>query len=109
MEEANPAPAAEHRPAAAFYCVADERYFLGAVGLINSLRLVGHTEPIFLLDCGLTAAQRELLAAARRAASTRPSDAPPWLLKTVAPLARPADVDGPARRRHRRHALARRS
>ncbi len=61
MEEANPAPAAEHRPAAAFYCVADERYFLGAVGLINSLRLVGHTEPIFLLDCGLTAAQRELL------------------------------------------------
>ena len=48
---------------AAFYCVSDERYFLGAVGLINSLRLVGHTEPIYLLDCGLTEAQRELLAA----------------------------------------------
>ena len=27
---------------AAFYCVADERYFLGAVAMINSLRLVGH-------------------------------------------------------------------
>ena len=40
---------------AAFYCVADERYFLGAVGLINSLRLVGHDEPIHLLDCGLRA------------------------------------------------------
>jgi hypothetical protein len=36
-------------PQAAFYCVADERFFLGAVGLINSLRLVGHAEPIYLL------------------------------------------------------------
>jgi hypothetical protein len=24
----------------AFYCVADERYFLGAVGMINSLRVI---------------------------------------------------------------------
>ena len=31
----------------AFYTVADARYFLGAVGMINSLRLVGHDEPIF--------------------------------------------------------------
>ena len=61
-------PAAPHRISAkravvkaAFYCVADERYFLGAVGLINSLRLVGHDEPIYLLDCGLTERQRELL------------------------------------------------
>ena len=49
-------------PAAAFYCVADERYFLGAVGMINSLRVLGHDEPVFLLDCGLTAEQRRLLA-----------------------------------------------
>ena len=28
----------------AFYCVVNERYFLGAVGLINSLRLVGHMD-----------------------------------------------------------------
>ena len=47
----------------AFYCVADARYFLGAVGLINSLRLNGHREPIYLLDCGLSDEQRELLAA----------------------------------------------
>ncbi len=47
----------------AFYCVADDRYFLGAVGLINSLRLQGHAEPIYLLDCGLDPRQRELLAA----------------------------------------------
>jgi hypothetical protein len=77
--------------AAAFYCVADERYFPGAVGLINSLRLVGHTEPIHLLDCGLTDPQRELLAGEAELLAT-PDDRPPWLLKTVAPLARPADV-----------------
>jgi hypothetical protein len=75
----------------AFYCVADERYFLGAVGLVNSLRLVGHDDPIFLLDCGLTGAQRELLAA-EVDVRTAPGDSPPWLLKTVAPLARPAEV-----------------
>jgi hypothetical protein len=76
---------------AAFYCVADDRYFLGAVGLINSLRMVGHEEPIRLLDCGLTPAQRalvehevELIAA--------PAGAPPTLLKTIAPLAAPADT-----------------
>ena len=31
---------------AAFYCVADERYFLGLVGMLNSLRLLGHREPV---------------------------------------------------------------
>jgi hypothetical protein len=78
-------------PQAAFYCVADERYFLGAVGMINSLRLQGHDEPIFLLDCGLTAAQRELLGA--HATLVRaPAQAPPYLLKTIAPLSNPAEV-----------------
>ena len=37
---------------AAFYCVADERYFLGAVGLVNSLRLVGHDEPVVCSTAG---------------------------------------------------------
>ena len=49
-------------PPVAFYCVSSRIYFLGAVGLVNSLRLIGHTEPIFLLDCGLTPAQRERIA-----------------------------------------------
>jgi hypothetical protein len=75
----------------AVYCVADDRYFPGAVGLINSLRLLGHDEPIELLDCGLTGEQRELLA--REVTLTpAPSDAPPWLLKTELPLQRPAEV-----------------
>ena len=78
-------------PPVAFYCVADERYFLGAVGLVNSLRLIGHREPIFLLDCGLGDEQRELLGREATLMSA-PADAPPTLLKTIAPLERPADV-----------------
>jgi hypothetical protein len=78
-------------PPAAFYCVADERYFLGAVGMINSLRLQGHAEPIHLLDCGLTPDQRNLLAP-HVALVPAPDDTPPYLLKTVAPLRHPAEV-----------------
>jgi hypothetical protein len=76
-------------PTAAFYCVADARYFLGAVGLVNSLRLQGHREPIHLLDCGLTAAQRELLAAEVTLVPA-PTDAAPQVLKAIAPLLHPA-------------------
>jgi hypothetical protein len=77
--------------AAAFYCVADRRYFVGAVGMINSLRLLGHREPIYLLDCGLTADQRDALAPHVTLADA-PADTPPWLLKAVLPLDRPAGV-----------------
>jgi hypothetical protein len=76
---------------AAFYCVADARYFLGAVGLVNSLRLVGHREPIFLLDCGLTDPQRELLEA-EVSLVPGPTDEPPQVLKAIAPLRHPAEV-----------------
>ena len=78
-------------PPAAFYCVSSEMFFLGAVALINSLRLVGHREPVFVLDCGLTPTQRELLSAD---ATVVPAPGPttPFLLKTVAPLRHPAEV-----------------
>ena len=49
-------------PPLAFYCVCNSDFFLGAVALVNSLRLLGHAEPIFVLDCGLSPAQRALLA-----------------------------------------------
>ncbi len=75
----------------AFYSVSSEIYFLGAVGMINSLRLNGHTEPIFVLDCGLRADQRELLAP-HATIVPAPPDRPPHLLKSVAPLAHPAEV-----------------
>jgi hypothetical protein len=77
-------------PPLAFYCVADAPYFLGAVGTINSLRVVGHTEPVYLLDCGLTGEQRGMLAPHVSLVQAPPS-APP-LLKTVAPLSHPAEV-----------------
>jgi hypothetical protein len=76
---------------AAFYCVADSRYFLGAVGAINSLRLLGHDEPVHLLDCGLTREERELLAPEATLVEA-PVDTAPTMLKTILPLAHPADV-----------------
>ena len=59
--------------------------------MLNSLRLVGHTEPVYLLDCGLSEEQRELLAPHVTLVRDR-SGTPPWLLKTIAPLAHPAEV-----------------
>jgi hypothetical protein len=76
---------------AAFYCMSSDVYFLGAVGMINSLRLLGHREPIYLLDLGLSEEQRGLLAPEVSFVEA-PADAQPWLLKTVAPLAHPAEV-----------------
>jgi hypothetical protein len=46
---------------AAFYTVSDARYFIGTVALLNSIRLAGHQEPIFISDCGLDEKQRKLL------------------------------------------------
>ena len=74
-------------PGPAFCCVADGRYFIGAVGLINSLRLVGHEEPVYLLDCGLSETQRALLEE-QATIVPAPAGLPPWLLKTVIPRQR---------------------
>jgi hypothetical protein len=76
---------------AAFYCVADRAYFLGAVALLNSLRLQGHREPVFVLDCGLSEPQRAILSAEATVVPA-PDGAPPWLSKTVAPIVCPAHV-----------------
>ena len=75
----------------AFYCVADARYFLGAAGLINSLRLVGHDEPLYVLDCGLSPRQRALIEAEATVVEG-PSDLAPQVLKAIAPLAHPAET-----------------
>lgn len=45
-----------------FYTVSDARYFLGTVGLVNSLRLTGHDDVVVVLDCGLTPEQKDLLS-----------------------------------------------
>lgn len=65
MSSASSADAAvesTHGLPCAFYSVSDSRFFLGAVALINSLRLAGHDEPIFIVDTGLTPGQRSRLA-----------------------------------------------
>lgn len=76
---------------AAFYCVSSAIYFLGAVAMINSLRLAGHDEPVFVLACGLTARQRELLEPHATLVEA-PADRAPFALKTLAPLRHPAEV-----------------
>jgi hypothetical protein len=78
-------------PRLAFYCVSSGEYFLSAVAMINSLRLNGHSEPIFMLDCGLTQAQREVVSHEVTVVAA-PNDSMPFLLKTVAPLRNPAEV-----------------
>jgi hypothetical protein len=44
-----------------FFTVTDRNFFIGAVGLVNSLRLVGHEQRIFIMDCGLVEHQRDVL------------------------------------------------
>jgi hypothetical protein len=79
------------RPDCAFYLVANARHFIGAVALVNSLRLVGHREPVRLVDAGLTDRQRELLAGQVELLPA-PSGVPPIHLAPYGPLVRPADV-----------------
>jgi hypothetical protein len=78
-------------PGAAFYCVSDAPHFTGLVALLNSLRIVGHAEPLVVIDCGLEPSQRELLAPHAEVVAP-PNGLPPMLQKHAGPLARPADV-----------------
>jgi hypothetical protein len=73
----------------AFYSVCGRDFFPGLVALLNSLRLNGHVEPLFVLDCGMEPRQRELLAP-HATIVPAPDDVPPSLLKLVAPMAHPA-------------------
>jgi hypothetical protein len=84
-------PDSAAKPACAFYTVADRRHFVGAVALLNSLRLVGHTEPVFLVDAGLTDTQ---CARLKGLVTLLPSPAgmPPVYMAPLGPLARPAEV-----------------
>src|SRR5262245_53385185 len=75
----------------AFYCVCDEKHFFGLVALVNSLRLQGHDDTVYVLECGLGRWQRVVLAQDREVAVFEVGGAThPMLLKTVLPLARPA-------------------
>lgn len=80
---------AESLPLRAFYTLGDASYFLGVVALINSLRLLEHSEPVFVLDCGFTERQRMLLRAEATLVPLAGVDFPP-LGKAIAPLLHPA-------------------
>jgi hypothetical protein len=71
--------------------MADAAAFVGVVGLVNSLRFVGHDEPLVLLDCGLSDEQRAVLRPHVRFVEGPPG-MHPTLLKSWAPLEHPADV-----------------
>jgi hypothetical protein len=46
-----------------YVTIADEQFFLGAVALVDSLRLTGNGERVVVVDAGLTEQQRKVLAA----------------------------------------------
>lgn len=75
----------------AFYTVTNARHFPGVVGLVNSLRLVGHTEPVFVTDAGLHDRQRALLETVATVV-VPPNGLQPELAKPFGPALHPADV-----------------
>ena len=75
----------------AFYTVANAAHFPGAVALLNSLRLVGETAPLYVVDCGLTPSQRGVLSA-HATLVPQLGNLHPMLQKPTGPLAHPAEV-----------------
>src|SRR6185437_3649499 len=75
----------------AVYTVSDRRYFLGTVALLNSLRLLGHTDPVFLVDAGLSDEQRDIISG-HVTLIPAPEAVPALFLKVLGPLSHPADV-----------------
>ncbi|MGI8606101.1 MAG: hypothetical protein ACR2L0_02945 [Gaiellaceae bacterium] len=71
--------------------MANSRHFVGVVALLNSLRVVGHHEPFYVLDAGLEPRQRLRLAGHTEVVDA-PLAASPRLMKWAAPLAHPAAV-----------------
>ena len=45
-----------------FFTICNAAYFPGLVGLLNSLRLMGHQDRVVVADCGLAPQQRAILA-----------------------------------------------
>lgn len=86
--EDSPAPL----PGTAFYTVADRRFFPGLVALLNSLRLTGHDEPLFVVDIGLSPEQRDMLAGHVTLVEPPSPDTPAVFLAPYGPKQHPADV-----------------
>ena len=73
------------------YTVANERFFVGLLALVDSLRVNRYDGTIVVVDTGLSFAQREALAGAV-VLETAPPGLPSHYVKVVGPLSRPDDV-----------------
>jgi len=73
------------------YTVANDRFFVGLLGLVSSARANGHAGPIVVVDSGLTSRQIELLGDDITRVPA-PREAPSHYLKAVGPLTHPDDV-----------------
>jgi hypothetical protein len=74
-------------PAVTYYTVANHRFFLGTVALLNSLHLTGNAGEVVVVDAGLTQSERDLLSAhATVLAPPRQIDVHPVVMKTYAYL-----------------------
>ncbi len=81
------------RREAAFYTVTDSRFVVGTIGMLNSLRLQGHSGPATVLDCGMRPEQRRLLEQeARIVPWDRTQATNPTLFKPFAHLTDPTGV-----------------
>lgn len=76
-----------------FYTVTDEGFYLGAVGMVNSLRLMGYTNPIVVLERGLSESQRASLEAECEIVSLPDAEVTnPALLKPFGRLLNPGGI-----------------
>ncbi len=73
------------------YTVANDRFFVGLLGLVSSVRVNGHDGPIVVVDGGLSRAQIEALSD-HITRIPAPTDLPSHYLKAVGPLEVPDDV-----------------
>lgn len=75
----------------AYYTAVNAAHYPGAVALLNSLRFIGETAPLVVVDCGLTPQQREALS--EHCVLVPPMEGThPGLQKATGPLAQPAEM-----------------
>jgi hypothetical protein len=75
-----------------YVTVADSKFFLGVVALVNSLRLTGNTEPIVVIDAGLSEEQVRRLSEVcevRSPATNREGELPAFIKPAVCAMGFP--------------------
>jgi hypothetical protein len=73
------------------YTVANDRFFVGLLGLVSSARVNGHDGPIVVVDSGLRPEHIEVLSG-HATFIPAPQNVPSHYLKAVGPLSQPDDI-----------------